>query len=339
MGRKKDKKRRKATIGIDVGGTKTLYALFDDGFEVLAEEKLRSHPKKGGIKAFERDMTKSVKALVSEARRRKLDIVTVGVGCAGQIDMRSGEVLHAPNLAFLDGYPFSRRLEKVVDAPVFVANDVHTALYGELRLGAARKAQHVIGVFLGTGVGGALVVNGRLYLGANGNAGDIGNYLLHTVDTSADAPRKEVLDNVASRSAIAGTAAALAARHWTSKLRDLAGTDVKQITSGDLAKAIKRGDKSVEKLVKSRAAVVGTAVSNLVDFINPDMVVLGGGLVSAMPDLLLSEIRRTIKAQASAKAAKVVKVAVAELGDHAGTVGAAIMALDMLSGDPPIDLD
>lgn len=337
MGKKKDK-RKKATIGIDVGGTKSLYALFDDAFEVLAEEKLRSHPKKGAIDTFERDMKKAVKALVREAKRRKLQIAAVGVGCAGQIDMRRGTVVHAPNLAFLDGYPFRKRLEKVVAAPVFVANDVHTALYGEQRLGAARKSRHVIGVFLGTGVGGALIIDGRLHLGANGNAGDIGNYLLHTVDTSMDAPRKEVLDNVASRTAIAGDAAALAARHFTSKLRDLAGTDVKEITSGDLAKAIRAGDKAVEKLVRSRAAVVGTALSNLVDFINPDMVVLGGGLVSAMPTLLLREIRRTIKAQASTKAAKAVKVVIAKFGDHAGTVGAAILALDMQSGTPPIAL-
>jgi len=334
----KKERRKRGTIGIDVGGTKTLFALFDEGFEVLAEEKLRSHPKKGGLKSFERDMKRAVKDLVGEAKKRKLRIEAVGVGCAGQIDMRKGVVLRAPNLAFLDGYSFRKRLRKIVAAPVFVANDVHTALYGEHRLGAARKARHVIGVFLGTGVGGALIVDGRLHMGANGNAGDIGNYLLHTVDTSMGAPRKEVLDNVASRTAIAGDAAALAARHWNSKLRDVAGTDVKEITSGDLARAIRSGDKSVEKLVRSRAAVVGTALSNLVDFINPDLVVLGGGLVSAMPTLLRREIRRTVKAQASAKAAKAVEVVVAKFGDHAGTVGAAVMALDMLSEAPPIDL-
>jgi glucokinase len=335
---KKANKGKRGTIGIDVGGTKTLYALFDEDFEVLAEEKLRSHPRKGGLAAFEHDMEKAVGQLLREAKKRKLRVSAVGVGCAGQIDMRKGSVRRAPNLTFLEGYNFRKPLEKLTKASVFVANDVHTALYGEHQLGAARKSRHVIGVFLGTGVGGALIIDNRLHLGAGGDAGDIGNYLLHTVDTSLEAPRKEVLDSVASRPAIVGDAAALASRHYSSKLRKLAGTDVREITSGDLARAIRKGDKSVETLVRSRAAVVGTALSNLVDFINPDMVVLGGGLVSSMPTLLRREIARTVKAHASPKAAKAVEVVVAEFGDHAGTVGAAKLALDMLSRDPPIRL-
>src|SRR5260221_2593098 len=99
----KEGKRRKATIGIDIGGTKSLYALLDEDFEVIAEEKLRSHPDKGGLKAFERGMKKALGAIVEEARRRGLEVKAVGVGCAGRIDMRRGVVLKAPNLAFLDG--------------------------------------------------------------------------------------------------------------------------------------------------------------------------------------------------------------------------------------------
>jgi glucokinase len=336
--KRKEEKRTRAAIGIDIGGTKSLFALLDEDFEVLAEEKLPSQPEKGGLRAFERGMKDALRSLLRAARRRGLVVKVVGAGCAGRINMREGIVRHAPNLEFLAGYALRARLERLTGANVFVANDVLTGLYGEHRLGAARRARHVIGVWLGTGVGGALILEGRPYLGAGGIAGDLGNYVLHTVDTDQDAPRKEVLDNVASRPAIAGDAAVLAAKQRAPRLRKLIGTDVRDIKSGDLAEAIRQGDKDVERLVRSRAAMLGAALSNLVDFLNPEMVVIGGGLVSAMPQLLRREIGKAIKAHASVRAARAVNVVVAKLGDHAGTIGAAALAVDMFSKAPPIEL-
>ena len=335
----KKKTRQRAYIGIDIGGTKSLYALFDERFEILAEKKLRTHPEKGGAAAFTREMRSAIGALLAQARKHKMEVRRVGVGCAGEIDLRRGVVRHSPNLKFLDGYAMRERLEKFTGARVFVGHDVQAALYGEFRFGAAKKARHVIGVWLGTGVGGALIVDGRLHMGATGYAGDLGNYLLHAVDVSHESPRKEVLDNVASRTAIAGVAAALAAKHGAPQLRKAAGTDVTDIKAGDLAEAIRSGDKAVEKLVRSRAGVVGAALSNLVDFLNPDMIVLGGGLVEAMPALIRREVAKSIKSHASPKAAKAVKVAASRLGNHAGTIGAAFLAVDMFSGRPPIDID
>lgn len=331
---------KRAYIGIDVGGTKSLFALFDERFEVLAEEKFRTHPEKGGAGAFTRRMDRTVKKLLRVAKKRGLTVKATGVGCAGDIDMKAGVVRNSPNLPFLTGYDFRQKLEKMTAAKVFLGNDVHCGLYGEYRMGAARKGRHVIGIWVGTGVGGAVIINGHLHLGATGLAGNIGNYVLHAVDVTSDsAPRKEVLDAVASRTAIAGDAAALAAKHHAPSLRKMAGTDVTDIKSGDLADAIRKGDKAIERLVRSRAAVVGAALSNLVDFLGPDTIVLGGGLVEALPQLMKREIRNAIDAHAATKAAKAAKVVVAKLHDHAGTVGAAYLALDMFSVDPPIDLE
>ena len=333
----KDRRRRRATLGIDIGGTKSLYALFDDTFEVLAEEKLPTHPERGGAGAFRRAMDAAVGRLIARAGKRGYRIRAVGVGCAGDIDMAAGVVRASPNLPFLDDYPMGPRLEKLTGARTFVVNDVRAGLYGEFRLGAARKARHAIGVFVGTGVGGALIVDGRLHLGASGLAGDIGNSLLHA-GAPQEQVRKEVLDNVASRTAIAGDAAALAAKRWAPKLRAAAGTDVTDIGSGDIAAAIRAGDKAVERLVRGRAAVLGAAISNLVDFINPDAVVLGGGLVAAMPALIRREVRKAVEAHAARGAARAAKIVVARLGDHAVTAGAACLALDMQSPAPPIDV-
>ena len=277
--------------------------------------------------------------LLREAKRRKLEVRYLGVGCAGDIDLKTGTIRKSPNLAILDGYPLHDKLEAASGAKVFVGHDVQAALYGEFKKGAARKARHVIGCWIGTGVGGALIIDRKLHLGANGMAGDIGNYILHAVDVSQELPRKEVLDSVASRTAIAGDAAALAAKHNAPALEKLAGTDVSGIKAGVLAEAIRKGDKAVEKLVRSRASVVGTALSNFVDFINPDMVVLGGGLVEAMPQLMKREIKRAIEAHTARKSVRAVQVVTAKLDGHAGTIGAACLAVDMYSGAPPIDLE
>ena len=334
---RKEKTKPQASIGIDVGGTKTLLALFDARFGVLAEDKFRTHPDKGGLARFEKALAASLGRLLKRARKGGLEVRNVGVGCAGDIDMKRGVVRSSPNLTFLAGYPFRERLEKLTSARVFVGHDVQAALYGEYRLGAARNARHVIGVWLGTGVGGALIVDGRLHLGATGRAGDIGNYLLHSVGISTESARKEVLDAVASRPAIAGEAAALAAKHRAPALRKAVGTDVDDIKAGDIARAIREGDRQVEKLVRSRANIVGAALSNLVDFINPELVVLGGGLVEAMPSLIRTEVRKSINAHASPKAARAVRVVVAKLHDHAGTIGAARLAMDMSYGAGPIE--
>ena len=333
----KKEKNKAAYIGVDIGGTKTLYALFDEAFEVITEEKLPTTPKKQTPAGFTSVFTRELKALAAKARKKGLVVKAIGVGCAGDIDLKNGVVRSSPNLPFLDGFPMRDKVESIVKAPTYVANDVLCGLYGEFRLGAAKKARHVLAVWIGTGVGGALIIDGRLHLGIRGRAGDIGNYVLFAGDTGLQAPRKERIDHVASRYAIAGVAASMAAKHHAPSLREGAGTDVSEIKAGDLADAIKSGDKAVEKLVRSRMRVLGLALGNLVDFLNPDLIVLGGGLVEAMPRLIRREIRKSIDAHATPKAAKAVKVEVAKLGAYAINVGAARLALDMRGSDPPID--
>ena len=330
---------KRASIGIDIGGTKSLYVLFDNKFEVLAEEKLQTHPDKGGVRAFTKTLGSTVRKLMDVADKRGLRVKYVGVGCAGDIDFKRGVIRESPNLGFLENYPLRDKLERLTKAKVFVGHDVQAALYGELKRGVARHARHVIGVWVGTGLGGALVLNRKLHLGVSGHAGDLGNYVLHAVDASQESPRKETLDNVASRTAIAGDAAALAAVHRAPRLQKNVGTDVRDIKASALADSIRHGDRAVAKLVRSRAGVVGAAVSNLVDFLNPDMIVLGGGLVEAMPALMRRQIEKGIKAHCAPKTAKTVKIRTAKLMALAGTVGAACLAIDMFSDDPPILLD
>ncbi len=318
---------KRGTIGIDIGGTKMLFALFDEKFAVIDEIKLKTQPDKGE-KLFTQSLNESIEALMKLARKKELVLVGVGVGCAGAVDPDKGTMRGSLNIPFLKGYPFRTKLTKMTGANVYISNDVQAGLYGEHQLGAAVGTKHVIGVFLGTGIGGALILDGKLHLGAKGRAGDIGHYMVNPMGALAGSDRHSVLDDVASRTAIAGEAATLAAKQWAPHLLKAAGTDVKEIKSGDLAAAIESGDKSIEELVRSRARIVGIALSNMVDFLNPEMVVLGGGLVEAMPTIIRQEVEKGIEDHTTDEVREGLKVVVAKLKGHAVTTGAAKLALD-----------
>jgi glucokinase len=326
---------KRGAIGIDIGGTKSLFALFDDSFAVVEEIKLKTNADRGK-KVFNEALTQAIGSLVDKAHKAKLVLAGVGAGIAGSVDFEEGTMVSCPNVPFLEGFPFKAKLAKLTGANAFVLNDVQAGLYGEHQLGAARGAKHVIGIFIGTGIGGGLIINGKLHVGATGHAGDIGNYLLHAIGPLTGSQREGLLDDVASRTAIAGDAAILALKQWAPNLLKDVGTDVSKITSGALAAAIKAGDKAIEKLVRSRARIVGIALSNLVDFFNPDMILLGGGLVEAMPELMREEIKTGIENHSTKAAFRALKIVVARLDSHAITTGAAKLAVDMLLAAAPV---
>ncbi len=320
---------KRAAIGIDIGGTKILFALFDEEFKVVEEIKVKTEADKGE-KAFSDKLKQSLQALLRSGEKQGLSVLAVGVGCAGYVDPAKGTLKLVPNIPFLKAYPLRSRIAKLTGSHVLVVNDVQAGLYGEFQFGAAVGRRHVIGVFVGTGIGGAVILDGKPYLGATGAAGDIGHYLIHPVGSLTGSEREGVLDDLASRTAIAGDAAAVVARHSAPTLAKKTGSDVTKIRSEDLAESIEKGDKAIEDLVRSRAHTIGLALSNLVDFLNPDMVVLGGGLVEALPKLIREEVEQAIQKYSTEEARDGLKVAVSKLQAHAVTTGAAKLAFDTL---------
>jgi glucokinase len=319
---------KQATIGIDIGGSKLLFDLFNDQFRSLEHIKIKTHADKGK-KHFTQNLTEAVEELLKVVHKKDLHLLAVGVGCTGGVNATRDTLDSCPNIPFLEGYPLKDRLAKLTGTNVYIMNDVHAGLYGEHQLGAARGARHVIGVFIGTGIGGALIIDGKLHFGANGRAGDIGNYLIQPIGPLSGSDRGGVLDDVASRVAIAGEAATLAAKQWAPHLYRAAGTDVAEIKSSDLATAIEEGDEAIEELVRSRARAVGLAISNMVDFINPDTIVLGGGLVDEMPKLIQEEVTAGVKAHSTKDSKRGLKIVTTRLSGHAVSAGAAKYALDV----------
>jgi glucokinase len=323
--------KKKYTIGIDIGGTKILACLLDKDFDVVSEIKFKTKPAKGE-RYFLKSLVDAIHFVLRDAKVSARDVAGIGIGCPGFIDAAKGEVVGSPNIPFLKHYPLGKRVYKAVGLPVSLGNDVQTGLYGEWQFGAAKGYDNVIGIFMGTGIGGAIIANGQPYPGASGSAGEVGHVKFDTKGPACGCGQRGCLEAYSGRLAIAAEAAVLVARQQAPHLAHLAGTDIRDIKSGGLAKSIRDGDDAIEDLVRAKARRVGLVMANLVNVFNPDMIVLGGGLVEAMPSLITKEAEKTMRRHALPTSAQHVKVAVAKFGDRSIVMGAAKRAKDVFHG-------
>jgi len=324
-----DKKRM--VIGFDLGGTKMLAGLIDGKFNVAARDKKRTRGKDGDDDVFGR-MVKLIEDLLAENGLTADDIAGIGIGSPGPLDPVKGVIGNTPNLGW-NNFPLGDKMRKAFGVPVAVGNDVDMGTYGEAHFGAARKGRHVLGVFPGTGIGGGLVIDGKVHMGASGAAAEIGHVVIDPAGPRCGCGRRGCLEAYASRWAIASRAWVHVIRGEAPALAGDAGTDPANYRSKALARAIAAGDSLVEEVVRDAAARIGQVVGSLVNMISPDTVVLGGGLVEAMPDIFVDEVKRLVKTVALPELEKCVRIVPAKLGDDAVMMGAAKLIADKLEGD------
>lgn len=319
-----------ASIGVDIGGSKVLFDLLDDRFRVVKSCKMATCPEKGE-KRFTREFRACLNDILRTARSRKLQLRCAGVGCAGIADTEAGILMESPNIPFIKDYDLAGKLSRWTGAPSLIGNDVQMGLYGEFKLGAARGKQSAIALFIGTGIGGAVVIDGKLHRGASGLAGEVGHFLVDAHGPLSGSERHGLLDDVASRTAIAAVAASYAAKNWAPNLLKLAGADVMAIKAGKLAIAVRKGDREIEELIRSRSRIVGVVMANLVNFLSPECVVMGGGLVDALGWIIVPEAEAAMRRYALPLVAERCRVVPSKLRDHAVAVGAARWAWDRVS--------
>lgn len=313
-------------IGFDLGGTKMLAAVFDDNLKPLARKKRSTKASSSLADGLDR-MKKTAYDALRMAGATGAKIGGMGFGCPGPLDLDQGVLLDPPNLGWRN-VPIRNTFEKEFGCEVGVANDVDAGTYGEYALGAAKKANCVLGVFPGTGIGGGCVYRGDIFRGTNRSCMEIGH-----IQVMADGPvcgcgNNGCLEAVASRLAIAGEAAKAAFRGQAPNLASAAGTDLSRIRSRVLADSIQAGDVAVEKIVRRAAARLGQGIGAAINLLAPDVVLLGGGLVEAMPKLYLEEVEKTARKSCMASLSKCFKVVVSTLGDDAVILGAAAWVRD-----------
>jgi glucokinase len=316
--------KREFFVGVDLGGTKILAGIFTPQLKCLGRVKMSTKPERGSDGVIER-VARCVREAVDECDLQLDRIRAVGIGAPGAVDPDEGRMIFAPNLGW-ENVPLKRALEKHLELPVFAENDCNACALGVYEAELNPKPRSLVGIFLGTGIGAGIVLDGKPWTGFNRTAGEIGHMVLDVGGPKCGCGNKGCFEALASRTALFRRIQAAVKEGQKTILTETLGPELADMRSGDLRKALRRGDKLVEKVVEEAAEYTGIAVANVINLLNPETIVLGGGVMDQLADEMLAIIIETAKDYALPGTAKGIEIIASKLGDDAGITGAAVLA-------------
>ena len=301
-------------IAIDIGGTKISWALVADDYKILSRRQLATPPSAAAILA-------SLEAIIDEALASSADIIGAGIGVAGMVDYDAGMVVAAPNLS-LTGSPLKQHLESKFKLSFKIDNDANCAVLGELFSGAGRGRQNFIGLTVGTGLGGGMVVGGRLYRGAKGAAAEFGHIVVDPGGPECGCGNRGCLETKASGTAIERLAKAAVVAKPESALSRSVGGDPGIVTGPMVAKAARAGDTEAMAILSEVGRWLGIGIGNFINIIDPEVVVVGGGVAASL-DLVIGPIVETAQKTAIDPRSRDIPIVISQLENSAGLLGAA----------------
>jgi glucokinase len=313
-------KEKDIVVGFDLGGTKMLCAVFD-GNEIISRYKQETMAQDGPDEVVVR-IIETIREALKEADVDAKEVQGIGFAVPGPIDRKNGVIVNTPNLGFYN-YPVIEKLKKEFSFPMILENDVSSGTFGELLQGAAKGYKHVIGVFPGTGVGGGIIIDGKIYHGASGNAGELGHMIIQLDGPLCGCGQYGCLEALASKTALSKDAVALSAAGKAPTIMKEAGTDFANFKSKVFKKAVGNEDKAIQKIVDRGAFMLGIGLANFVNIFNPELIILGGGLVEKLGDPYIKIAEKTMREHAMEALARDVTIETAKLGDDAVVIGAA----------------
>ena len=308
--------------GIDLGGTKVACALGDLERGVAVEETIPTDSQEGHESVLERTAD-VVRALAAEAGAQPS---AAGMGVPGLVDLQNGITKFLPNLpGKWRNVPVRGILAPKLGCPVYLINDVRCATLAELTFGLGRDANTMAFFAIGTGIGGGIVVDGRLHLGPLGAAGELGHHTIMPDGPLCGCGNRGCLEALASGSAITGEGVRLLKSGQCPKLHEIVGGDASRVTPRELAAAAAAGDEAAAVAIRRAAQYIGIAVSNVIVTIHPDLIVLGGG-VAEIGDILTDTIRETVRQRVHMIPVDDIRIERSQLGERAGVLGAIALA-------------
>ena len=323
------------TVGVDLGGTKILTAVVDEAGGVVATAKRSTKAEVGPEGVIER-IVKTIEDALSSAQLAKEKVAAIGIGVPGPVDSKRGVALSVTNMPGWVNVPVADLLRKWQAVPVALTNDVRAGCMGELMLGAGQGLRHFVSVFVGTGIGGGVVINGQIYEGSRGSAGEIGHMI-----TMADGAYAEGggirggIEAIASRSAIERDLRAALATGRKSILPQLMAKKEGALTSSVLAGAVQKGDALAIEVLQRAAHYLGLHAASLINCFDPQALIYGGGVIEALGEWMLGPIRETaIQHLINRARLDEVKIVEAKLGDRSGVIGAALFGRAALQTEP-----
>jgi glucokinase len=313
----------KYAVGVDFGGTKILAGVVN-----LDNGRLVSSGKKKTRQVQEHDdVIKRLNDVIDEAlidaAIRPNQLAGIGIGAAGQVDRKKGVLVYAANIGVSD-VPLAQPISNRYKVPCYLGNDVEVATLGELKFGAGRRCDSFVCIFVGTGIGSGIVSGGTPWRGHTGSAGEIGHIVIDPHGRLCGCGALGCLEAYASRTAIAKHIVNELKRGTDSFIRDKIDLQKGILRSKALAEAVQMQDELVVHCIKEAAEFMGMGLATVMNFYNPQRIILGGGLIQEV-DLYFQQVVKVAKRQALKVPTKKIEIVKAELGDYSGVVGAAML--------------
>ncbi len=316
---------------IDLGGAKIILALVSSQGEVIAKEYIATLAEEGPEVVVQR-MFAAQSYLLDRVGRQCSSVAALTIAAAGAIDSEEGVVTDSPNLPGWYNVPLRDIGEERTGLRTLLINDANAAAWGEHCFGAGRGVANLIYIAVGTGIGGGIIINGELYTGASGSAGEIGHMTIDVNGPRCNCGNVGCLEVLASGGAMAKEARRHIAHGARSILTELAEGEPQNITFQLVSAAARRGDALAAEVISRAAAYLGIGIVNLVNIFNPEMIIIGGGMVQ-MRDMFLDPVRQAVAEKAFQSPGRIVRIIPSELEDNAGILGAAAFSFSALSSE------
>ena len=307
-------------LGHDIGGTKLAVVIADWNGRILHKVRRPTHAERGpeAVVASLVDMSREAMACASLS---PANVGGIGVSCGGPLDTETGVVYAPPNLPGWDEVPLKSWLETALSLPVLIENDANAGALAEWSFGAGRGFRHMVYMTMSTGIGGGIILDGKLYRGPNDTAGEVGHMTIVEDGPVCGCGKRGCLESLCSGPSIARRARQKARSMPRSRMIEMAGGDVDLITSETVMEAARGNDRPALEVVDETARHMATGLGNIVNILNPEIIVIGTILVKA-GDLLLEPIRDYLRRETWSRVYDTVQVVPAELGDAVGDLAA-----------------
>ena len=320
-----DTMKKRWIVGVDLGGTNIVVGLLPvEGGDIVGLQALPTEAHRGPKFVVDRMVgliRSSMEQVFSEHGGSRDDVAGIGIGSPGPLNRATGTVIDTPNLGWRN-FPLRDLISNAVRLPATLDNDANCATYGEWWLGAGKDVDHLIGLTLGTGIGGGIVLNGKIFHGFSDAAGEIGHMTIDSTGRRCKCGNYGCLEAYASGPAIALRAVEGIEAGADSILFDLVDGRLEHITAATVYEGVVRGDEYANEVMKDTAKFLGAGIANLINILNPQMVVITGGVTRA-GEHLFAPLRAEVRRRAFRTAEEVCRIVSAELPGTAGVVGAA----------------
>lgn len=308
------------TLGIDLGGTNIVAGVVDENYKIIAKAKVKTNSPRPAEEIAD-DMAKICFEACEKAGISISDVTACGVGSPGSINPVAGTVVYANNLGF-DNVPLASMLKQRTGVDFYIENDANAAAYGEFLAGSGRGVNNCIAVTLGTGVGGGIIIDGKLFSGSNYAGGELGHMVIDVDGEPCSCGRKGCWEAYASATALIRQTKAAMEKNKDSVMWELANGSLDNVNGLIAFDGMRKGDKAATQVVCQFEKYIAVGLANIINIFQPEKICIGGG-VSNEKDTLVNPIKDFVNKETYPVSGKPCDILPAELGNDAGIIGAA----------------